>query len=46
MADNIIAIMQQCDADPAKAAEAIKEAQKNADALLKPYVDSTALKLP
>lgn len=29
-----------------KAAEAIKEAQKNADALMKPYVDQTALKLP
>ena len=26
--------------------EAIKEAQKNADALMKPYVDQTALKLP
>jgi sn-glycerol 3-phosphate transport system substrate-binding protein len=29
-----------------KAPEAIKEAQKNADALMKPYVDRTALKLP
>lgn len=29
-----------------KAADAIKEAQKNADALLKPYVERTALKLP
>lgn len=29
-----------------KAPEAIKEAQKNADALMKPYVDQTALKLP
>jgi sn-glycerol 3-phosphate transport system substrate-binding protein len=29
-----------------KAPEAVKEAQKNADALLKPYVDRTALKLP
>jgi sn-glycerol 3-phosphate transport system substrate-binding protein len=29
-----------------KAPEAIREAQKNADALLKPYVDQTALKLP
>jgi sn-glycerol 3-phosphate transport system substrate-binding protein len=29
-----------------KAADAVKEAQKNADALLKPYVDRTALKLP
>ncbi len=29
-----------------KAPEAIKEAQHNADALMKPYVDRTALKLP
>jgi sn-glycerol 3-phosphate transport system substrate-binding protein len=29
-----------------KAPDAVKEAQKNADALLKPYVDRTALKLP
>lgn len=29
-----------------KAAQAVKDAQKNADALLKPYVDQTALKLP
>jgi sn-glycerol 3-phosphate transport system substrate-binding protein len=29
-----------------KAGEAVKEAQKNADALLKPYVERTALKLP
>ena len=29
-----------------KAPEAIKEAQKNADALMKPYVEQTALKLP
>jgi sn-glycerol 3-phosphate transport system substrate-binding protein len=29
-----------------KAPEAVKEAQRNADALMKPYVDQTALKLP
>jgi len=29
-----------------KAAEAVKDAQKSADALMKPYVDQTALKLP
>ncbi len=29
-----------------KAAQAVKDAQKNADALLKPYVDQTAMKLP
>jgi len=29
-----------------KAAEAVKDAQKNADALMKPYVDQTALKVP
>ena len=29
-----------------KAAQAVKDAQKNADALMKPYVDQTALKLP
>jgi len=29
-----------------KAPQAVKDAQKNADALMKPYVDQTALKLP
>ncbi|MBN9490309.1 MAG: ABC transporter substrate-binding protein [Alphaproteobacteria bacterium] len=29
-----------------KAAQAVKDAQRNADALMKPYVDQTALKLP
>jgi len=29
-----------------KAAQAVKDAQKSADALMKPYVDQTALKLP
>ena len=29
-----------------KAPEAVKDAQKNADALMKPYVDQTALKVP
>ena len=29
-----------------KAAQAVKDAQRNADALTKPYVDQTALKLP
>jgi sn-glycerol 3-phosphate transport system substrate-binding protein len=29
-----------------KAAQAVKDAQKAADALLKPYDDQTALKLP
>ena len=29
-----------------KAPEALKEAQRNADALMKPYIDQTALKLP
>jgi sn-glycerol 3-phosphate transport system substrate-binding protein len=29
-----------------KAAQAVKDAQKNADTLMKPYVDRTALKLP
>lgn len=29
-----------------KAPQAVKDAQKNADALMKPYVDATALKLP
>jgi hypothetical protein len=29
-----------------KAAQAVKDAQKNAETLMKPYVDQTALKLP
>ena len=29
-----------------KASQAVKDAQRNADALMKPYVDQTALKLP
>jgi sn-glycerol 3-phosphate transport system substrate-binding protein len=29
-----------------KAAQAVKDAQKNADTLMKPYVDQTALKVP
>jgi sn-glycerol 3-phosphate transport system substrate-binding protein len=29
-----------------KAPQAVKDAQKSADALMKPYVDQTALKLP